>query len=141
MSTEPIVATVVPETERFHFLPDKLGPDLFLAFEQSVYRTADILLPDYKGAYWEFYELSNRGWFLEPQLDPFVAVEVSGNGYEGTVSREAAGIIVTLFAMGGALSHGRLPDKIQRHLTNAYYDLRDFALQHAEAREILAAID
>jgi hypothetical protein len=72
---------------------------------------------------------------MAPECAP-LQVCVHGNGYEGQMSADAAGITACLFA----LSHlsFRIPnDLISRH----YYQLRDFALEHAEATEILAAID
>jgi hypothetical protein len=63
-------------------------------------------------------------------------IRVDTNGYEGQMSADAAGITACLFA----LSHlsFRIEDEvIGRH----FHLLRDFALEHAEGAQILAAID
>ena len=67
---------------------------------------------------------------------PNFSICVDGNGFEGSMSADAAGIAACLFA----LSHlsFQIPDEsIARH----FHLLRDFALEHAEASAILAAID
>lgn len=89
----------------------------------------------YAGGYWN-YELSNGGFYMAPQSDNRFPVNVDGNGFEGEMSADAAGITACLCA----LSH--LPfqtnnEKIAEH----YHLLRDFALDHTEASVILAAID
>jgi hypothetical protein len=77
------------------------------------------------------------------KLRGFVLTEVLGNicaattlGFEGQMSADAAGITACLFA----LSH--LSFQIQHeNIENHYHQLRDCALEHAEAGVILAAID
>jgi len=65
-----------------------------------------------------------------------LVLQVQGNGYAGRMSAEAAGITACLFAFSH-LSF-RIPDEV---ISGHYYQLRDFALEHAEASAILAAID
>jgi len=38
--------------------------------EQSIYSFMDKLVPDYRGAFWDFHELSNGGFYMAPQLRP-----------------------------------------------------------------------
>lgn len=59
------------------------------------------------------------------------------NGYSGTVSGDAAGIIATLYA----LSHLAFRFEAVAVLSERFHQLREFALAHREAAAILAAID
>ena len=88
------------------------------------------LCPEYDGGSWDFYELSNDGWFMAPRDKESYTLECEGNWYKGKVSAEAAGIIACLFIYGNILQDA---DK--------YWNLRDYACQHPEVEEILAAID
>lgn len=143
MSTDTtIVRTTVAEgDDRMNFLPDRFGLMTGLFFENSVFDLAGKLSPDYGGGHWEFYTLDNRGWYLAPVNDTDYRVVVEGNGYEGTLSPDAFGIVVTLFAMNAALWNAHLPEKKSRYLSNAYDALKDYAEQHAEAAAIYRAID
>ena len=62
-------------------------------------------------------------------------LRVDGNGFDRPVSADAAGIIVTLFALNSLLWAGA------QDLTKADDALREFAFAHAEGRSILRAID
>jgi hypothetical protein len=64
---------------------------------------------------------------------------VHGNGYEGEVSADAFGIIVTLFVYGALAWVGN--EALREKFSNHYHQLRDFAIRHAEASAILSAID
>ncbi len=73
---------------------------------------------------------------MAPTQDTPFKVVVDTNGFEGQMSADAAGITACLFA----LSH--LSFQIQHEsIANHFHQLRDFALEHAEASVILAAID
>lgn len=100
------------------------------------------LSQDYKGGLWHFYELSNGGFYLAPNKTERMRVEVDGNGFDGAMSADAAGIVATLFALNHLVAlvyeeGGPELDKLSDH----YYFLRDFALGHPEAVTILRAID
>ena len=59
-----------------------------------------------------------------------------GNGYTGTVSAQAAGIIATAMA----LSHLSCQFEEER-LIDTFYQMRDFAFTHEEAPAIFKALD
>jgi len=130
----PIIATVVSEQDRLEFLP-KLFGRYFLHTESAIYQWMRQLCADYDGGYWEFMTLSNGGGYLRPGVGPWV-LKVDGNGFSGQFSHDAAGIVVTLFA----LSHlaFRYPES---DLGGCYLRLLDHARQHPEAARMLAAID
>ena len=131
---QPIEARQVTDEARIETLPRHSGRYM-LAVEDADYRFMRQLAKDYSGGYWRFYELSNGGFYMAPECEPLV-LQVQGNGYAGRRSAEAAGITACLFAFSH-LSF-RIPDEV---ISGLYYQLRDFALEHAEASAILAAID
>lgn len=133
-SEDTIIATLVADEDRLAFLPTLFGR-YFMHVESSVYTWMRELCQDYGGGYWEFVALSNAAGYMRPQTGPWV-VDVDGNGFRGTLSGDAAGIVVTLFA----LSHlsFRFPDT---ELGEIYHRLLGYAKQHPDAGKILATID
>jgi hypothetical protein len=115
-------------------LPRHFGRNM-MRVEDAVYDYMRQLVREYSGGFWHFYDLSNGGFYMSPQIER-VNLEVAGNGYSGQMSADAAGITACLFAFSH-LSFRIQNDVIARH----YYQLLDFALEHAEAAGILAAID
>ena len=130
----PIEARQVPDDARIHTLPRHFGRHM-LAVENTVYGWMHRLASDYSGGYWHFYDLSNGGFYMAPECEP-LRLRVEGNGYDGLMSSQAAGITACLFSFSH-LSF-RIPDEV---VTRHYYQLRDFAVEHPEAGAILAAID
>lgn len=136
MSSEiTIYKQLVLEKNRLNFLPKHVKRH-FIQFENILYYLTDSMCHQYDGGYWNFYELSNDGFFLAPASEKEFDIYVDGNGFNGFVSSEALGIIVTLFSINGIT--GQQGDD---YLINKYYALRDFALQHEERDLILLAID
>lgn len=123
----------VPTSERLSVLVRHFGRHT-LVFESGVYVFAHQLAPAYGGGYWHFHELSNGGFFMSPQCKA-LQLKVQ-NGFEGTLSAEAAGITFCLFAFSH-LSF-RFPEPV---FIQHFHDLRALAFEHSEAGAILAAID
>lgn len=132
-----VTATVVPEEKRLAFLPSHFKFPHFLQFEDLVFQFAKWLLPDYDHGEWEFMALSNGGLFLFPGKDAekVTRVAVPSNYYEGELPCQAAGVIVSLFALN------YLADKDCEEATERYHWLRDFALDQPYATEVIRAID
>lgn len=131
------IATLVPESRRLDFLPALFGINRLIAGETIVYDFMDRLSPlDYDGGFWTFHELDGQPLFLAPTSKPRFRLVWEDNGYQGEVSAEAAGIVVTLFA----LSHLSFRFQDDR-FSEAYARLYDFAADHPEAAEIFQAID
>lgn len=131
-----ITATKVSDDKRLKFLPRLFGSQ-FLRGERAAYNWAESLSDDHDGAYWEFFDLSNGSGFMAPAGDKEYKVEVSTNYYSGTMSTEAFGIVVTLFAMSSLFSE----TMVSEELIDKYELLRDFAAEHPEASKIYKAID
>jgi hypothetical protein len=122
--------------ERMECLPRHFGRAAVL-FENAVYVMAERLCPEYRGGFWQFYELSNGGFYMTPELGAeTVAISVETNGYNGRMSCDAAGVTICLFVFSH-LSFASSGECWARH----FHQLRDFAVSHREAAEIFAAID
>jgi len=130
-----IVACEVEENERLQMLPRHFGRDM-LTVEYAIFAFMRKLSAQYTGGYWTYYELSNRGFYMAPQSDSRFLIAVDTNDFAGEMSSDAAGITACLFALSH-LSFQVRNDQIAEH----FHLLRDFALEHAEASVILAAID
>ena len=137
--SKTITAKAVPTVERLRFLPEFFSERLMMKGEALIYQQADQLSADYTGGLWTFYRLSNGGCYLAPETDKRFNVFVQGNDYEGEVSTDAFGVIVTLFVFGALcwVDNEALREKFSDH----YHQLRDFAKDHAEAGAIFRAID
>ena len=135
--TQTITMTVVPNSKRPAFLPEKTSA-AYLAFETALYGIADNLSRDYDGGYWEFCELSNGGFYCcRATEDDFDCV--SSNGFECRMSADAFGITATLFALNCAMD-GQSGATLEK-LVDGYYRLRDYAAGHEEAARIFRMID
>jgi hypothetical protein len=129
-----ITCSVVPGDERLKFLPRVFGR-CYIQGETAVFTWMRRLCRNYNGGFWDFVDLSNGGFYLRLVRDEPLAISVSTNDYAGAMSADAASIVVSLFAINELLFDGA------HELDDAYYALRDYAMQHAECREIMKAID
>lgn len=133
--THTVEAYKVSQQARIGTLPRHFGKYM-MTVEQKIFDQMHLLSADYDGGAWDFFELSNGGFFMAPAYE-WLRLKVHGNDYEGRMSGEAAGITVCLFAFSLLSFDHRNTEVFARH----FHWLRDFALSHGEAREILAAID
>lgn len=141
-----IQARIVGGSRRLAFLPKHFGKAMLLV-ESTVYDNAREICESYAvegGGFWEYVDLSNGGGFMFPRGDKAnVQVVVSGNGYKGEMSREALGILTTLYALSvvsmHAFQHGHEDDA--ERLSVKYHALRAYMLEHPERAALLAAAD
>ena len=138
MTTSIITRKQVPNNKRIQHTAKLFGLNFPLQLEPLVYTITDNIADDYHGGYWEFYTLSNGGFYMAPHSDtPFnVSCE---NGYEGVLSADALGITVCLYAYSN-LSFMENQDFAET-CARQYHWLRDYMLEHPEAGAILGAID
>jgi antirestriction protein len=134
-TSQNIEAREIPNDERLQILPRHFGRDM-LTVECAVYAFMRKLATQYTGGCWTFFELSNGGFYMVPECETTFHICVHANGFEGSMSADAAGITACLFALSH-LSFQIRGDSIADH----YHQLRHFALEHAEASIILEAID
>lgn len=116
---------------------------VYLKYLHSLQRVAPFLVwaerlgDEYdESSRWEGRMLSNGGFYLVPKPHLTYRVSVAGNSYEGTMTAEAFGITLSLFALG------QIANTTEQDIDiTAYHALRDYAAQHSESLEIMAAID
>ncbi len=132
---QKIDAYLVLEDARMSTLPKHFGARM-MTVEHTIYHFMREFVAEYKGGFWDFFELSNGGFYMAPNSEP-VKFSVHTNDFEGTLSADAAGITVCLFTFSH-LSFQRPSEEVfSRH----FYALREFAMEHKEASLIFAAID
>lgn len=113
------------------------GLNFPMRLEPTIFNIAGNLASQYDGGFWEFYKLSNGGFYMAPASDEQFSVSAD-NGYEGSMSGDALGITACLYAY----SHLSFGDGALAEICAAQYHLlREFALDHDCAVVIFQAID
>ncbi|TCG08597.1 antirestriction protein [Paraburkholderia steynii] len=133
--TRAITATIVPDERRMEILPRYFGQHMIRA-EVAVYSAMSLLCVTYHGGFWDYVELSNGAFYMAPRLSDPLPITCDGNGYDGEMSSDAAGIVATLFALN-AMAWSTEDETF----TDLYHGVLAFVPSHAEARKIFAAID
>lgn len=138
MSQSIITRQQVADKQRIQHTADLFGVYFPMRIEPYIFSLAAGLSADYEGAYWQFYSLSNGGFYMAPEDDRMFHV-IADNGFEGHLSADALGITACLYAY----SHLSFRDNpaLARPCAEQYHLLREFMLEHAEAVHILRAID
>lgn len=137
--TEAIITSKhVVDKLRIQHTADLFGLRFPFNLEPAIYTFASNISLDYNGAYWEFYTLSNGGFFMAPYSEKTFNVSCE-NGFKGKLSPNAFGITVCLYAY----SHLSFSDdqELGEICINHFHLLRKYMLDHAEASLILNAID
>jgi hypothetical protein len=132
-----ITRQLVADDQRTNVTADLFGVYFPLQLEPFIFAITSKLSEDYSGGYWHFYQLGNGGFFMAPDSDGQFQV-ISENGYECFLSGDALGITGCLYAYS-QLSFGQaeFTETCARH----YYWLREYMMDHPEARDILKTID
>ncbi|HBM3224470.1 antirestriction protein [Klebsiella pneumoniae] len=134
-----ITASVVPDELRIGFWPQHFGTiPQWIILEPQIFAWMDRLCTDYHGGIWNFSTLSNGGAFMAPESedDEKWALFNSMNGNGAELTGEAAGIVACLMTY----SHHACRTECDA-MTEHYYRLRDFALNHPECSAIMHLID
>ena len=105
--------------------------------EPTVFNIAGQLSAEYDGGLWEFYALSNGGFYMAPATDEPFHVRAQ-NGFEGRLSACAFGMTACLYAFSHLSFEG---GPFAQTCAEQYHLLREHMLDHREAPAILAAID
>jgi hypothetical protein len=125
------------EAQRIAYPASVFGVAFPFAVEPAIFTFAQDLSSDYTGGYWDFYALSNGGFYMAPDSGSLFVVRAE-NGFEGQLSACALGITACLYAYSH-LSFGN--GDVAAICAEQYSLLREHALDHREAAAILAAID
>jgi hypothetical protein len=132
-----IKRVLIKESDRVTHTANLFGFHFPIHLEPLIYATADRLSTDYTGGYWDFYTLSNGGFYMAPAGDTILHV-CCENGFEGELSADAFGITACLYTYSHLSFSGIL---IADMCAQQYHGLREYALDHPEAEGIMAAID
>ncbi len=138
MTQTIITCQQVADKLRIQHTADLFGIRFPLNLEPAIYSIASNIANEYNGAYWEFYALSNGGFYMTPCPNQLYQVSCE-NGYEGKLSADALGITACLYAYSH-LSFSS-DQSFAEICANHYHSLREYMLQHSEASKILGAID
>jgi len=133
-----VTRELVAEAHRSDHVNQLFGIHFPMQLEPFIYTVAGQMAPEYKGGYWQFYSLSNGGFFMAPDADRTFTVSCD-NYYTGTLSADALGIVACLYAYSH-LSFSR-NEKVGRMYARHYHLLREYMCEHPEVAEILGAID
>ena len=133
-----ITRNAVPTHRRTAVTSELFGLNFPMKLEPLIFNLTDHISDNYAGGYWDFYILSNGGFYMSPRNDePFnVSCE---NGFEGQLSADAMGIVVCLYAYTHLSFCGQ--NGFDEICSEQYHLLREFALDHHESRVIFSAID
>ncbi len=134
-----MTATVVEDEQRIGFWPQHFGSiPHWITLEPRIFAWMDRLCTDYHGGIWLFSTLSNGGAFIAPETESdekwTLFNSMNGNGAE--LTGEAAGIVSCLMTY----SHHACRTECDA-MTEHYYRLRDYALNHPECSTIMHLID
>lgn len=139
--TPELTAAPVPDEQRIAFWPQHFGSiPQWITLEPQIFAWMDRLCEGYCGGIWNFYTLSNGGAFMAPEASAdndekwTLFNPMNGNGTE--MSAEAAGMAACLMAY----SHHAMRTECDA-MTEHYYRLRDYALNHPECSAIMHIID
>lgn len=128
----------VSENQRLKISSQLFGHHFPFHVEPAIYAFARSLCSQYDGAYWNFYLLSNGGFYMAPTTNDSFKI-CCENGYEDELTADAFGIVVCLYAYSHlSFSSNKAFAGI---CANHYHWLREYMQQHFEASKILGAID
>ena len=135
LEMEIITATKVADEDRLNFWLRHVGMAKMLAFERHVYCWMRRLCSHYDGGYWNFYDLSNGGFYIAPADEKKMWLTWPGNYFNDEMSADAAGIVVTLYALND------FAEQISPAFGEKHRQLYDYIESHPEAQAIYAAKD
>ena len=136
--TPNVTRQLVAEEQRLHITEQLFGLHFPLRLEPVIYNITGRLAKDYHGGYWDFYTLSNGGFYMAPDAEELFPVACD-NQWQGQLTGDALGITACLYAY----SHLSMSNVVGLALICArhYHLLREYMLEHTEVVAILSAID
>lgn len=148
MNLEKIISIKVPQEKRSSFLQKNFGIDLMSIAENMIFDFMKIIVKDYNGGFYDFYQLSNGGFYIATDD---LSVNIKINNIEEQISGEAAGIIATVFTLEKLLFEDSLDlffklgenniCKDYDFLQEKYLKLFQYAEEHKEWNKMKKVID
>jgi len=137
--TSVVTRRLIPEEQRLDATADRFGVWFPLTIEVAVYQiTEHITQGEYTGGWWWLYDISNRGFYMAPDLDKSFQVSCDNN-WQGELSADALGITACLYAFS-RLSYAENIE-LGKLCAEHYYLLREYMFDHPEVAAIVAATD
>ena len=133
-ATPAVISTQVPEHRRMSCVFRSFGRYAVYVeqYAQDVMRES---CTAYSGGYWDYFELSNNGFYMAPTGVDRYSVSRS-NYFEGELSAQAVGLMVSLAGIMTAWGKYEVD-----FLALRYESLLDYARSHAEWSLIRQALD
>ena len=137
MTTTKITKHAVDENDYDEHTYKLFGDHYSMSLAPHVFGTASRLSAEYGGGTWDFFALSNGGFFMSPRSGTSFNVS-RAYGAPVKMSAEGLGITACLFALSDlSFGRGAFAETCGWH----YRLLRAFAYEHLEAPAIYRAID
>ena len=133
-----ITRQCVEENQRLDITAELFGMNFPMRLEPMVFTLAGTMSHEYQGGLWQFYRLSNGGFYMAPDSDTPFTVSCE-NGFSGSMSADALGITACLYSY--SLFSLRGPSEFAEVCSEQYHLLREYLYGHAEVGSILSAID
>ena len=132
-----VTRELVPEDQRLAITERLFGIHFPLKLEPVIYGITKRMAKNYDGGYWDFYTLSNGGFYMAP-ADEWIFRVACDNMFEGDLSADALGITACLCAYSSlSFADGRFARVSACH----YHRLREYMFEHPEVLGILEATD
>ena len=132
-----VTKDLVPEDRRMAVTERLFGIHFPMQMEPTVFGITEKMAKDYTGGYWNFYTLSNGGFYMAPSGEDVFHVTCD-NMFEGDLSADALGITACLYAYSHlSFSNTRFARVSACH----YHRLREYMFEHPEIKLILQATD
>lgn len=137
VTTTKITKHAIADNDYDAYTYNLFGEHFSMSLEPHVFDAARELSAEYSGGTWDFFALSNGGFFMSPSSDTSFNVS-SAFGAPVKMSAEGLGIAACLYAFS-RLSFGRsgFAEACGRH----YHLLRAYMSEHLEASAIYRATD
>jgi len=133
-----ITKETVPNKERSEITNTLFGNDFPLKIEPTIYNICSNQALGYNGGYWEFYQLSNGGFYMAPNDQKTYQMSCP-NYFQGELSADALGVMACLVAFSHLSFSKDL--KMAKTCAQHFYLLREYVEYHPEAIALYGAID
>ncbi len=136
-----ITKKIIRGKRRGNILPHYIGSK-FIIFEQNIYGYTDHFVEGYSGGFWQFYELSNGGFYMSVDCDKEVTFENPDNYFSEIMDADTMSIIINLYVTNHlAFKYHDSNDEAAAIFTRLYLHLLEYAKEQPNASTILRAID
>jgi hypothetical protein len=135
--TTEITKHPIVDNDYYEHIGKLFGAHFTMTLEPHIYNGARTLSDDYCSGHWDFFSLSNGGFFMAPRSNKSFNVSCA-YGEPVKMSAEGLGIAACLFAFSQlSFGCGAFAETCGRH----YHLLSEFMIEHIDAPAILCSAD